>query len=97
MKLADALHDHLSELAHLWFQIGIQLDIDLLALEQIFGRDDKDRLQHMIEEWVNNSDDNCSLQHIVGAIRHRAGGNNLIVANSIHTTLQGKLVWLRKF
>lgn len=95
-KLVSTLHQHLSQVATCWFQIGILLEIDLSTLEQMPGNDDKDHLQNLIQEWIDNYHKSCNLQRIVGVTRHRAGGNNARLADSLPTKLAEEIEWLEK-
>lgn len=92
-KLENTLYQHLSEVSPCWFQMGILLEIDLAKLEQIVGSDDRDNLRQMIHEWIHNYDEKCNLRRIVGATKHRAGGNNTNLANGLPKKLK-ELEWL---
>ena len=48
---------------------------------------DDDSLRYMLDQWLNNSDE-ASVQHIVEAVAHPAGGNNPVLAKDIATHYQ---------
>ena len=81
----DAVQNMASELqtvAQRWYQIGLQLGVEVHKLEEIRGGD-KECLRAMFKSGIETDPDCMTWQSIVEAVGHAAGGNNNALAGDI--------------
>ena len=80
------LSRELSPVAHRWLHIGVLLGIKLWWLEQRRNDDEQQNLRDMLRYRLI-SHDNVTLQRLVEAVEHRAGGNNPKLAQELKSKL----------
>ena len=83
--MEDAVRTMASELyavAQRWYQIGLQLGVEVHRLEEIHGSD-QECLETMLKTGIETDPDSMTWQSIVEAVRHTAGGNNSVIADNI--------------
>ena len=81
----DAVQSMASELngvAQRWYQIGLQLGVEVHKLEEMRGGD-KECLRAMLKTGIETDPDCMTWQSIVEAARHTTGGNNSVIADKI--------------
>ena len=81
----DAVRRMASELqtvAQRWYQIGLQLGVEVHRLEEIH-ESDKECLRAMLKTGIETDPDCMTWQSIVEAVGHAAGGNNNALAGDI--------------
>ena len=92
---AEEATTHLSRellpVAHRWLHIGLLLGIEFWWLEQRErSTDDQQNLRGMLKHWLNLlGNAYVTLQRLIEAIEHSAGGNNPTLAGQIKMRLMG--------
>ena len=83
-KATGALSQELSQIAHCWIHVGVLLGVRFSWLEKRSSEqsDSQQNLHDTLSHWLNSSDD-VTLQRLVEAIEHKAGGNYPILAKRI--------------
>ena len=86
--IADAVDDiswDLSQVVTRWKHVGVLLGVKYSVLERISGDDNVEQnLRDTIAEWLNNCDTQTqTLQRLVEAVEHSAGGRNPNLARDI--------------
>ena len=77
----------LSDVAQRWIHVGIILGVKWSWIIQRSGRDDdRQNLREMLCHWLE-SITNVTLQRLVEAVKHSAGGNNYRLAETINNKL----------
>ena len=89
----ETLSRELSAVAHRWFQVGVLLGVELHWLEQRrnAGQPDSQNLDDTLDYWLESCDEAVTLQRLVEAVEHSAGGNNPILAAAIKSKLESEL------
>ena len=86
----DAAHSLCGELLDVfsrWIHIGVILGVEFSWLEGRIGKDtDQQNLRDTIKHWLNSLGD-VTLQRLVGAVEHGAGGNNPQLAEVLREKL----------
>ena len=81
----DDILTYLSRVAIRWQHVGVLLGVRyefLESLAQGLDDDSQQNMRAMIEEWLNNCD-TVTLQRLVEAVEHSAGGKNPALAKEI--------------
>ena len=78
-------------MAYRWIHVGALLcpDITFSWLSEQRSGDDQQNLRALMRAWLNSMGD-VTLQRLVEAVEHRAGGNNLVLAKMIKVKYTGK-------
>ena len=79
------LSRELSPVAHRWLHIGVLLGIKLWWLEQRRSGDAQQNLRDMLYRLISHH--SVTLQRLVEAVEHRAGGNNPELAQELKSKL----------
>ena len=90
---AEEATTHLSRellpVAHRWLHIGLLLGIKFWWLEQRErSTDDQQNLRDMLKHWLNLLR-NVTLQRLIEAVEHSAGGKSPTLAGEIKMRLMG--------
>ena len=84
----DSLSRELSPIAHHWMHIGVLLGVEFSWLEQRTSADHHQNLRATLNHWLNSLGD-ITLQRLVEAVEHRAGGNNPQLAGTLKEKCEG--------
>ena len=83
------LSTELSSVARRWLHIGLLLGIKFCWLEQRErSTDDQQNLRGMLKHWLNSLG-NVTLQRLIEAVEHSAGGKSPTLAGEIKMRLTG--------
>ena len=82
------LSRELKRVAHRWLHIGLLLGIEFWWLEQRRNTDDQQNLRGMLKHWLNSLGD-VTLQRLIEAVEHSAGGKSPTLAGEIKMRLMG--------
>lgn len=80
VEVADELCHLLTDVSDRWFQIGVLLGIKVPKLKALKG--EKNPLLAMLQRWLNDPGDK-TVELVVEATSHRAGGNNKVAAKKV--------------
>ena len=77
-------------MAHRWLHIGLLLEIEFYWLErrERSTDDDQQNLHGMLKHWLNSLR-NVTLQRLIEAVEHSAGGRSPKLAGEIKKRLMG--------
>ena len=84
----DSLSGELLPVSHRWIHLGVLLGVDFSWLQSREGSKQQN-LRATINHWLNSLGD-VTLQRLVEAVEHRAGGNNPQVAKVLREKLTSK-------
>ena len=82
VKLLGYLNGVLYEVRDRWIHIGILLGVVYHQLMRIKKKDESQRLRETLTEWLNNGRV-VTLQRLVEAVEHSAGGNSPAKAKEV--------------
>lgn len=82
-EVTESLCRHLSAVSGRWFQIGVLLGVDVPTLREF--EHGNNPLRAMLQQWLNNYTGMPTVEHVVEATRHSAGGSNHTLADEILT------------
>ena len=70
----DSLCEELLQVSHHWIHLGVLLGVQFFQLKSMKGTNQQN-LRDTINLWLNSLGD-VTLQRLVEAVEHKAGGNN---------------------
>ena len=89
----DAICKDLVSVKHLWKPIGVLLGVKYTAfLQQRKDGKDQENLRQTIRQWLDTSK-MLTLQRLVEAVEHSAGGNNYSLARQIKDKYTATTGW----
>ena len=90
-QATEALSRELSAVAHRWIQVGVLLGVGLPWLEQRRStrQTDQQNLREVLRYGLDTLDEVITLQRLVEAVEHSAGGDNPTLAAAIKSNLTG--------
>ena len=96
-EATESLSRELSAVAHWWVQVGVLLDVALAWLEKKRNErsDDQQTLRDMLGQWLDSLGD-VTLQRLVEAVEHSAGGSDPALAAAIRTKLTTSATGVRQ-
>ena len=92
-EATEALSRELPAVAHRWVQVGVLLGVAFSWLEQrrSAGLPDWLNMEDTLHHWLDTLGEAVTLQRLVEAVEHSAGGNNPILAAAIKSKLESEL------
>ena len=91
-EATEALSRELSAVAHRWVQVGVLLGVAFSWLEQRLARQTyQQNLRETLCHWLDTLDEAVTLQRLVEAVEHSAGGSNPSLAAAIKGKLESGL------
>ena len=90
-QATEALSRELSNVAYRWIQVGVLLGVGLPWLEERRStrQTDQQNLRETLHHWLESPFEDITLQHLVEAVDHSAGGDNPALAAAIKSNLTG--------
>ena len=84
-EATEALSRELSAVAHRWVQVGVLLGVAFSWLEQRRNarQDDQQNLRDTLCHWLDTLGEAVTLQRLVEAVEHSAGGNSPALAETV--------------
>lgn len=80
----------LSDVANEWMHIGVLLGVSFDWLKQRRNAPPRQNLIAILRQWLNTTPE-ATLQHLVEAVEHKAGGGYPFKAAEIKTALETKM------